>query len=135
MSACYRPCFPASFLFFHAQCTYSIHQIKSNQIKSATMVPSPTLPSRVSSHRSVSTVACATRSSRAECPNRNLISAKKKNAVRFDSKRDDWCRLDNFEDMYEDVYERLCEAGIAEKLDEALWRDKDKNIVVTQAEA
>jgi hypothetical protein len=43
--------------------------------------------------------------------NRNLISAKK--AVRFDSKQDDWCRLDNFEDMYEDVYERLWEAGIA----------------------
>jgi Fe-S-cluster formation regulator IscX/YfhJ len=65
--------------------------------------------------------------------NRNLISAKK--AVRFDSKRDDWCRLDNFEDMYEYVYERLLEAGIVEKLDEALWRNKDNNIVVTQAEA
>jgi hypothetical protein len=38
---------------------------------------------------------------------RNLISAKK--AVRFDSKRDDWYRLDNFEDLYE----RLWEAGIA----------------------
>jgi hypothetical protein len=43
--------------------------------------------------------------------------------------------LDNFEDMYEDVYERLCEAGIAEKLDEAVWRDKDNDIVVTQGEA
>jgi hypothetical protein len=65
--------------------------------------------------------------------NRNLISAKK--AVRFDSKRDEWCRLDNFEDMYEDVYGRFLEAGIAEKLDEAVWRDKDNTIVVTQAEA
>jgi hypothetical protein len=65
--------------------------------------------------------------------NADLISAKK--AVRFDSKRDDWCRLDNFEDMYDDVYERLWEAGIAEKLDEAVWRDKDNNIVETQAEA
>jgi hypothetical protein len=27
--------------------------------------------------------------------------------------------LDNFEDMYDDVYEKLWEAGIAEKLDEA----------------
>jgi hypothetical protein len=60
MPACYRPCFRASFCFFHAQCTYSI-----NQIKSATMVPSPTLPSRVSRHRSVNTVTRATRSSRA----------------------------------------------------------------------
>jgi hypothetical protein len=62
----------------------------------------------------------------------NLISAKK--AIRFDSNRDDWCRLDNFEDMYEDVYERLWEAGISENLDEAVRRDKDSNIVVTQAE-
>jgi hypothetical protein len=37
--------------------------------------------------------------------------------------------------MYNDVYEGLWEAGIAEKLDEALWRDKDNNIVVTQGEA
>jgi hypothetical protein len=37
--------------------------------------------------------------------------------------------------MYDDVYEKLCEAGIAEKLDEAVWRDKDNNIVGTQAEA
>jgi hypothetical protein len=43
--------------------------------------------------------------------------------------------LDNFEDMYDDVYERLWAAGIVEKLDEAAWRDKDNNIVVTQAEA
>jgi hypothetical protein len=61
--------------------------------------------------------------------NRNLISAKK--AVIFDSKRDDWCRLGNFEH----VYEILWEAGIAGKLDEAVCRDKDNNIVVTQAEA
>jgi hypothetical protein len=37
--------------------------------------------------------------------------------------------------MYEGVYERLWEAGIAEKLDEAVWRDKYNNIVVTQAES
>jgi hypothetical protein len=65
MPACYCPCVPASFCFFHAHCTYSIHQIKAKQIKSATMVPSPTLTSRISRHRSVSTVARATRSSRA----------------------------------------------------------------------
>jgi hypothetical protein len=65
--------------------------------------------------------------------NADLISAKK--AARFDSKRDDWCHLDNFEDMYDDVYERLWEACIAEKLDEAVWRDKYNNIVLTHAEA
>jgi hypothetical protein len=65
--------------------------------------------------------------------NAAVISAKK--AVRFDSKRDDWCRLDNFEDMYDDVYEKSREAGIAEKLDEAVWRDKDNIIVGTQTDA
>jgi hypothetical protein len=65
--------------------------------------------------------------------NATVISAKE--AVIFDSKRDDWCCLDSFEDMYYDVYEKLWEAGIAEKLDEAVWRDKYNNIVGTQAEA
>jgi hypothetical protein len=65
--------------------------------------------------------------------NATLISAK--NDVRLDSKQDDWCCMDNFEDMYDDVYEKLWEAGIPEKLDEAVWRDKDNTIVGTQAEA
>jgi hypothetical protein len=37
--------------------------------------------------------------------NADLISAKK--VVKFDSKRDDWSRLDNFEDMCDFVYEIL----------------------------
>jgi hypothetical protein len=37
--------------------------------------------------------------------------------------------------MYDDVYEKLWEAGIAVKLDEAVWRDKDNTIVGTQKEA
>jgi hypothetical protein len=65
-------------------------------------------------------------------PNHDIISAKK--AVRFGSKRDDWCRYDNFSDMYDDVYGRLHEMGIAEKLSEAVWRDRDNNIV-TEADA
>jgi hypothetical protein len=65
--------------------------------------------------------------------NAAIISAKK--AVRFDSKRDDWCRLDNFEDMNDDVYEKLWEAGIAEKLDGGVWRDKENTIVGAQAAA
>jgi hypothetical protein len=32
-------------------------------------------------------------------------------------------RLDNVKDMYDDIYERLWEAGIAENLDEHVWRD------------
>jgi hypothetical protein len=30
-------------------------------------------------------------------------------------KRDEWCRLDSFQDMYGDMYIKLWEAGIAEK--------------------
>jgi hypothetical protein len=36
--------------------------------------------------------------------------------------------------MYDDVYGRLHEMGIAEKLSEAVWRDRDNNIV-TEADA
>jgi hypothetical protein len=36
--------------------------------------------------------------------------------------------------MYDGVYGRLNEMGIAEKLSEALWRDRDNNIV-TEADA
>jgi hypothetical protein len=43
--------------------------------------------------------------------------------------------LDNFEDMYVDVYERLWESGIAEKVDESVWRDKYNTIVKKKAEA
>jgi hypothetical protein len=43
--------------------------------------------------------------------------------------------LDNFKDIYGDVYERLWEADIAENLDEHVWKDKYNNIVKTQAEA
>jgi hypothetical protein len=64
--------------------------------------------------------------------NHDIIYAKK--TVLFDSKRDDWCRYDNFSDMYDDVYGRLHEMGIAKKLSEAVWRDRDNNIV-TEADA
>jgi hypothetical protein len=41
--------------------------------------------------------------------------------VRFDSKRDDRCWLKNFEDMYDGVYEKVVDAGIAEVLDDEVW--------------
>jgi hypothetical protein len=63
--------------------------------------------------------------------NHDIISAKK--FVRFDSKRDDWCRCDNFSEMYDGVYGRLHETRIAEKLSGAVWRDED-NKFVTEAD-
>jgi hypothetical protein len=47
--------------------------------------------------------------------NANVITSKK--AVRFNSKRDDWCRLENFADMYDGVYEKMVRSGVEEKLD------------------
>jgi hypothetical protein len=59
--------------------------------------------------------------------NAETISAKK--AVRVDSKRDDWCLLDNFEDVYDGIYERLWGAGVAEKLDITTWlRDMQRHM-------
>jgi hypothetical protein len=37
--------------------------------------------------------------------------------------------------MYDGVYQRLVESGVAEKLDYVLWRDMDNNIVNTEADA
>jgi hypothetical protein len=55
--------------------------------------------------------------------------------VGFDSKRDNWCRLDNFQDMYDCVYEKLVEAGIADKLYGEKWLDKHGNIIDNEADA
>jgi hypothetical protein len=43
--------------------------------------------------------------------------------------------LENFADMYDGVYQRLVEAGLAENLDYAVWRDMDNNILNTEADA
>jgi hypothetical protein len=46
--------------------------------------------------------------------------------------------LENFADMYDGVYQRFVEAGVAgvaEKFDYVLWRDIENNIANTEAEA
>jgi hypothetical protein len=43
--------------------------------------------------------------------------------------------LENFEDMYDGVYEKLANAGIVEVLDDELWLDMHVNIVQTKEEA
>jgi hypothetical protein len=58
-----------------------------------------------------------------------VITSKK--AVRFDSKRDDWCRLDFFADMYDGVYKKLGESGVAEVLEHEAWQDMHNNVVLT----
>jgi hypothetical protein len=43
--------------------------------------------------------------------NADVITSKK--AVIFDSKIDDWCRIDNVADMYDGVYNKFVESGVA----------------------
>jgi hypothetical protein len=64
--------------------------------------------------------------------NADIITSKK--AVRFEIKRDDWCRLENFADMYDRVYNKLVQSGMAEKLDHFVRWDIWNNIVNTEAE-
>jgi hypothetical protein len=65
--------------------------------------------------------------------NTDVITSKK--AVRFGSKRDDWWHLENCGDMYDGVYDKLVQSGVAEKLDHVVWRDIENNIFNTEAEA
>jgi hypothetical protein len=64
--------------------------------------------------------------------NEDVITARK--AVRFDSKRNDWCRWDNFRDVYAGVYGQLHQMGIAEILGDNVWKDEKNNIVETEVE-
>jgi hypothetical protein len=43
--------------------------------------------------------------------------------------------MENFKAMYDCTYERMVEAGVAKKLDEPVWMDREGNIVETQGEA
>jgi hypothetical protein len=65
--------------------------------------------------------------------NKDVISSKK--AVRFDSKQNDWRRLETFQDMYDYVYGKLAEVGITEELDDDKWLDRHDNIVNNEADA
>jgi hypothetical protein len=65
--------------------------------------------------------------------NADIITSKK--AVRFDSKKDDWCCLETFADIDDGVHDKLVQSGVAEKLDHVVWRDIDTYIVNTEAEA
>lgn len=43
--------------------------------------------------------------------------------------RKSWCTYDHFEAMYDDVYETMVKAGVASKLDEEVYLNKDGDIV------
>jgi hypothetical protein len=60
---------------------------------------------------------------------------KTKKAVWFDLQRDDWCSVENFEAMYEEVYESMVSSGVAVKFDKEKFLDAEGNIVHSEAEA
>jgi len=65
---------------------------------------------------------------------KNQLSAKK--AVRFDSFRDDWCTVQNFETMYEKIYTCMADCGVAIKwADDPKWFSHDGVIVESEEEA
>jgi len=65
--------------------------------------------------------------------NGHLIDTEK--AVKFDGNRSDWCTYGNFDTMYDAVYEKMVETGIAEKLPEAVFRNIQNEVVQSKAEA
>jgi hypothetical protein len=65
--------------------------------------------------------------------NGHRLTAKK--GVKYDSKRADWCTYRTFKEMYDDLYEQMVETGIAVKLDQAVLRNKEGQIVDNTDEA
>lgn len=65
--------------------------------------------------------------------NGHIVKAKK--GVKFDAKRADWCTYLNFETMYNNVYSEMVEGGIAERLDNPVWLNKEGQIVEHEEEA
>jgi hypothetical protein len=59
--------------------------------------------------------------------NEHLIRTKK--AVKFDNKHAEWCTYDNIQEMYDEIYQNLCSAGLACKHPEPLWRDENGEVV------
>ncbi len=55
--------------------------------------------------------------------------------MRFDSFREDWCTMENFEAMYEDIYARMVDSGVATKAPNPVWASKEGMVVETKDEA
>ena len=63
-----------------------------------------------------------------------MIRSKK--AVKFDSKRAEWCTYSNIDEMFTEIYNSMVEAGIPVKHDEKLRRNADEDVLVhTEVEA
>jgi hypothetical protein len=65
--------------------------------------------------------------------NKHLFSSKR--AVRFDTKRAEWCTYQNLKEMYDEVYTSLVSSGLAVKHDEALLRNASGEVVSCEKDA
>ena len=52
-----------------------------------------------------------------------------------DINRQEWCTYESFNNMYGSVYETMVKAGVATKLEEAVWFNHDGNIVPNKEQA
>jgi hypothetical protein len=67
--------------------------------------------------------------------NRNKHLIKAKRAVKFDTKRAEWCTYQNLEEMYNEVYSHLVSAGVAVKHEAPVWRNTTGEVVTCEKEA
>ena len=65
--------------------------------------------------------------------NGHIVKANRR--VKFDVKRSEWCTVQNFQQMYEDVYEELSKTVIATKLGQPAWFNQEGSIVQLEEEA
>jgi hypothetical protein len=66
---------------------------------------------------------------------RNDDKLRRTKALVRDINRQTWVMYDNFESMYECVYDRMVHAGIAKRLPEKVWRDREGLIVDSEENA
>lgn len=66
---------------------------------------------------------------------RNGHVIKSKRAIKFESKRAEWCTYANFEEMYNEVYNEMVKGGIATELATEVFLDKQGKIVETAEES
>ncbi len=59
--------------------------------------------------------------------NKQLIRAKE--AMKFETKRSEWCTYENMKEVYTEVYSHLAESGLAVKHPEPVWRNLDGEVV------
>ena len=67
--------------------------------------------------------------------NRNGHLIKSKKAVKFESKRAEWCTYHNFSTMYREVYEEMFKGGIATKHTDKVYLSIDGEITANASSA